>query len=84
MFSDANLFNIMLSFLRGPTVVRTIMTSSQPQGFLRQRNPTASPKTAVQVLPEDVPKSNGTRPKHEEIVWGKTPGGEGMCRSFSG
>lgn len=59
------------------------MTSSPPQGFLRQRNPTATPKTVPLVLPEEVIESS-TRPKREEVVWGKTPGGEGKRTDFFG
>ncbi|KAJ7658493.1 phospholipid methyltransferase-domain-containing protein [Mycena rosella] len=43
-----------------------------PQTFLRQRTTTATSENPQEPASEDV----SSRPKREEVVWGKTPGGE--------
>ncbi|KAF5376745.1 hypothetical protein D9615_007890 [Tricholomella constricta] len=45
---------------------------STPQNFLRQRNGAAKEPSS----PLDEPQKGSERPRREEIVWGKTPGGE--------
>ena len=64
--------------LRVTAIVRTIMTSPSPHGFLRQRNPASTPKALSRHLPEEpIESDTSTRPKHKDVVWGKTPSGEG-------
>lgn len=52
------------------------LTMSPPQSFLRQRG--VAKETPANDNEEQVP-----RQRREEVVWGKTPGGEGICDRFS-
>jgi phosphatidylethanolamine N-methyltransferase len=55
------------------------MTTTPPQNFLRQRNPVVTPKPTSQALPAEIEFDSGTRADKREVVWGKTPAGDGEC-----
>lgn len=60
------------------------MSTTPPQNFLRQRNTGASPQARTPMLPDEfappAEQHADKRPEHEEVIWGKTPGGEGEPR----
>ena len=50
------------------------------EGFLRQRKPTAPPNADASAIATDSSVVEDQERKDVgEIVWGKTPGGEGAC-----
>ncbi|KAJ7123762.1 phospholipid methyltransferase-domain-containing protein, partial [Mycena epipterygia] len=56
----------------GPTISCSATTMAAPQTFLRQRTTAANPEKLEETESEEV----SSRSKRDEVVWGKTPGGE--------
>jgi hypothetical protein len=54
-----------------------------PEGFLRQRKAPPSDAAESSIAVESSVMENEQVERKEEIVWGKTPGGEGMSSQSS-
>lgn len=57
---------------------RATTTMAAPQTFLRQRTAPGSPKKSEEKTAPDEVASRSTSRERDEVVWGKTPGGEGL------
>lgn len=69
--------------LPSPSHRRPTLQMSPPEGFLRQRKAPPPDATESSIVAESSVVGNEEVERKDEIVWGKTPGGEGMSSQSS-